>query len=243
MWALALIVAFGISLTVAMGATAVSATVDTAPVDTSTDASTDSGPVDTEAPTPSATPVDSTPSETATSADSIAQPNSTIDDGQEDSVSPWWWVVGGLVAFAAFAGIAYSLRRRNADETWARTASTTCDTGRALASTIASHLHEALTWDPPERVVHQRERFTTALRDAEANAPSAQLTELTTNVSARNDALNGTLDALTVGTPIVTAQESLVQPLHDLDEALTALEHEVTTVVYGAALPSTRTTG
>jgi hypothetical protein len=45
------------------------------------------------------------------------------------------------------------------------------------------------------------------------------------------------------GEPIGRAREALEPVLADLAEALTALEREATTVVYGAALPSTRTTG
>lgn len=235
--------AVGVSLAASVGATAVSATVD--PVDTSTDPSTTNDvPVDTEVPAPSTSPVDAAPTDTSAATDaSFGAPDQTLDAAQEDSVSPWWWVVGGLVAAAAAAGIASSLRRRSDDETWARSASTMCDTGRALAASIDAHLDEAVTWAPPERVAHQRARFTAYLRDAGEHAPSDDLAELAATLSARNDALGAAIDALSVGAPIDAARAVLEPPLADLAETLTALEHEATTIVYGAALPSSRTTG
>jgi len=238
-----MLVAVGVSLAVSVGATAVSAQVDTAPVDTATEASTDSVPVDTGAPSPSTTPVDSTATDTSLPTPTVVESDAPLDDDQEDSVSMWWWVVGGLVAVAAVAGIAFSLRRRTDEETWARTASATCDTGRALAASLESHLHDAATWAPPERVEHQRERFTVALHDDGADAPNAKLAELWASVSARNDALGRALDALEIGAPITAARDALAPPLDDLAAVLTALENEATTVVYGAALPSTRTAG
>jgi len=240
------VVAVGVSLAMSVGATAMSATVNTVPPGTAPEPtsrpSTDTVPVDTDAPSPSTTPVDSTSANTEVPTDSVAASDPTLDNEQEESVSLWWWVGGGLVAMAAVGGIAFSLRRRADDETWAHTASTTCDTGRALAATIESHLHEAAEWAPPERVEHQRERFTASLHQAD-DAPNAELIELWATVTARNDALGRALDALEIGTPIGTASDTLAPSLHDLAAALTALEHEAATVVYGAALPSTRATG
>jgi len=147
------------------------------------------------------------------------------------------------VAIAAVGGIMFSARRRTHDEQWARDVSTTCDTGRALAASVAEHLAEAPTWHPPERIGHQRERFTSSLAHAIRTAPNPELAALTNAVSERNDALGLALDALPIGAPIDLARHALGPALNDLAAALTPLEHEAAAVVYGASFPSTRTTG
>jgi len=179
----------------------------------------------------------------ATTDTGVSTPGADVDDEQQDSWSPWWWVLGGVMAVAAVGGIAFSARRRNDDESWARGASTTCDTGRALAASISEHLDDATAWSPPERIAHQRQRFTSFLVDSTEAAPNAALAELSTAIAKRNEELGVVLDSLAVGTPIHVARQALGPSLSELAEALTALEDEAASVVYGASLPSTRTTG
>jgi hypothetical protein len=192
--------------------------------------------IDADAPPPGTVAPDTTAADGST-------PTTDVADEEQDSVSPWWWVFGGVMAVAAVGGIAFGARRRNDGEVWARTASTTCDTGRALAASISEHLAEATAWSPPERIAHQRQRFTSYLLDSARTAPNAALAELSAAVATRNDELGGLLDSLAVGAPIDVARQTLGPSLIDLAKALTALENEAAIVVYGASIPSTRTTG
>ena len=56
-------------------------------------------------------------------------------------------------------------RRRTDDERWARTASTTCDTGRGTGREHRCPPGRSVDVGPPERVAHQRQRFLSCLDD------------------------------------------------------------------------------
>jgi len=207
-------------------------------------------PNDTTAPTsPVATPetvptTDDTPGETVATSPPVTaggQPTSVAD--QREDVSIWWWIGGGFVVAAAVFGVGYSLRRRTGVEDWARSASFACDTGRAMSLTVAARLGDPAPWVRPLRWSEQHERFTGLLAELSASLPERDFPELFDAVVAADAGLAATIDQLADGTPAETARAILQPALDDLATALTALEDEATITVFGASLPSSRTTG
>ncbi len=169
------------------------------------------------------------------------QPTSVAD--QREDVSIWWWIGGGFVAAAAVFGVGYSLRRRTGVEDWARSASFACDTGRAMSLTVAAQLAEPAPWVRPRRWSEQHERFSGLLAGLSSSLPERDFPELLGAVVAADEGLAAAIGQVADGTPAETARAVIQPALDHLAIALTALENEATTTVFGASLPSSRTTG
>jgi len=215
--------------------TAASAPVVAAPPDTAPPGS--SPPV----PEPSepARPEPTSPPETS------AVGNAPPDDGTEssggDQPAIGWWIGGLLVTVAAVSGILYSLRRRNDTEEWALQASVACDIGRATSFTLISQL-EAPVWSRPDRFVEQQQRFSDHLAELRGSVPGHDVEALLVEVTAANDRLRTAVEELPADAPIASARSILQPALDDLAVALDALEREASVTVFGATLPSSRST-
>ena len=172
-----------------------------------------------------------------------APPSPDSTDDADTNVSVWWWIGGVFVATAAVLGIGYSLRRRSDIEDWAREASVTCDIGRALSFTLTTVLDDATDWSRPARYTEQDRRFTERLTELGSTVPDLDFPDLLAAVGVANDQLRTAVSQLAEGSSIATARASLQPAIDNLAAALTSLEHEATIVVFGASLPSSRTTG
>ncbi len=168
-------------------------------------------------------------------------PADTVSTGT--SVSVWWWIGGALVAAGAALGMTYGVRRRTVTEDWARSASLTCDIGRAASLTLTTLLDAATVWSRPAHYTEQQQRFTEHVSDLRPTAPDHGIAEILTSVLAANDQLRSAVDRTPDGTPIESARTALRPALDDLATALCALEDEASAIVFGASLPSSRTTG
>ena len=173
-------------------------------------------------------------------------PGSTVEatsvDDDNQSVSIWWWIGGVAVAAAAAYGIAYSVRRRTATEDWARHASVACDIGRATSLTLIAQLDEQV-WSHPAQYTEQHQRFSDHLAELHSSVPDQDFPELLDVVTAANDRLSEAVEQLPDGAPITSARSTIEPAIDDLAIALDALERKASITVFGAALPSSRTTG
>ena len=185
-------------------------------------------------------PVASTP-DTAGVSSPTGEEISAADDNS--AVSIWWWIGGAAVAAAAVYGVAFSIRRRNDTETWARGASTACDIGRAMSLTLTTLLAEETVWSASGQYTDQQQRFRQHLHDLALSVPDADLPELLAGVTAADERLRSVVAQLADGTPIPAAREALQPAIDDLATALSSLEAEASTIVFGASLPSSRPTG
>jgi hypothetical protein len=165
----------------------------------------------------------------------------TIDD-DDRSVSIGWWIGGILVAAAAAFGIAYSLRRRTDIEEWARQASVACDIGRAMSLTLITQLDEPV-WSRPARYGEQHQRFSDHLIELHRSVPDRDFPELLDAITTADGRLSDAVGQLPEGAPIASARSAVEPAIDALGVALDALEHEASITVFGAALPSSRTTG
>lgn len=202
------------------------------------------------------TPVDSDASETSVASvpetapgtvpDTGEAPGSTVQttsvDEDDQPVSIGWWIGGVAVAAAAAYGIAYSLRRRTATEEWARRASVACDIGRATSLTLIAQLDEPV-WSHPARYTEQHRRFSDHLAELHGSVPDQDFPELLDAVRTANDRLSEAVDQLPDGAPIASARSTIEPAIDDLSIVLDALENKASIAVFGAALPSSRTTG
>ncbi len=190
------------------------------------------------------TTIDAPPADTAvTSPPATGDGGPTSVDDDRGDVSIWWWIGGGFVAAAAAYGLAYSLRRRTGVEEWARSASVACDIGRAMSLTVSSRLDDTTPWVRPVRWTEQHARFGGLLAELSSSVPERDFPELLAAVVAADASLVSAIDEVADGTPTETARTVLQPALDVLGTALTALEHEATITVFGASLPSSRTTG
>lgn len=180
------------------------------------------------------------PATTLEPAATIVIDNAVVDAADETPVSPWWWVVGIAIAVLAGFGIAYSLRRRGSDESWARDASVACDSGRAMALTLSAQLDTADTWSLPARYVEQHQRFSAALGDLADSATDAEFIRLLSAVRTDDEHLRSVVAAVRPGTEADLARAALRPALDELATSLSALEREATIAVFGTALPSSR---
>ena len=215
------------------------------PNDTTAPTSPDTRPDTTPDTGPDTIPTtDDPPAETvSTSPSATAGDGATSIEDQRGDVSIWWWIGGGFVAAAAVYGVAYSLRRRTGVEDWARSASLACDVGRAMSLTVVSRLDDGTPWVRPVRWSEQQERFDQLLSELSSSVPERDFPELLDAVIAADAGLVAAIDQVVDGTPAETARALLQPSLDDLATALTALEQHATTTMFGASLPSSRTTG
>jgi len=217
---------FGVPGT-ASGAMPRSVPIDSAPIETSVATTTDAGPTTV----PDAT--DDAPSPATDTAD--------VDD-DDRSVSIGWWIGGIVVAAAAAFGIAYSLRRRTDTEEWARRAAVVCDIGRATSLTLIAQLDEPV-WSRPPRYDEQHRRFDGGLTELHRSVPDRDFPELLDAVIAADDALTAAVGRVADGATIASARSTIEPAIDDLSTALDALEQGASIAIFGAALPSSRTTG
>ncbi len=147
-----------------------------------------------------------------------------------------------VVAAAAAYGIAYSLRRRTGTEEWARQASVACDIGRAASLTLIAQLDEPV-WSHPARYAEQQQRFSRHLAELHGSVPDHDFPELLDAVTAAAGRLHTAVEELPEGASISVARSEVEPAIDDLAIALDALEHEASITVFGATLPSSRTTG
>lgn len=209
-----------------------------APPDTSPPASVaTSAPVET-------SPDQTTPAETPPPESVPVTSNADVTDFDDDnqSVSIGWWIGGVVVAAAAAYGIAYSLRRRTTTEEWARHASVACDIGRATSLTLIAQLDEPV-WSHPARYTEQHQRFSEHLTELHGSLPDQDFSELLDAVTAAAGRLHTAVEELPDGASIALARSTIEPVIDDLAITLDALEHEASITVFGATLPSSRTTG
>jgi hypothetical protein len=180
--------------------------------------------------------------DTASDDTDTAPGGDTLVDDDDTSVSIGWWIGGVAVAAVAAYGIAYSLRRRTVTEDWARHASVACDIGRATSLTLLTQLDEPV-WSHPPRYTEQHQRFSDHLTELHRSVPDQDFPELLDAVTAANERLSDAVGQLPDGAPIEMARSSIEPAIDDLAAALDALENQASITVFGATLPSSRTTG
>jgi hypothetical protein len=146
-----------------------------------------------------------------------------------------------IVAAAAAYGIAYSLRRRTSTEEWARHASVACDIGRAASLTLIAQLDEPV-WSRPARYTEQQQRFSRHLAELDGSVPDQDFPELLDAVTAAAGRLHTAVDELPDGAPIAVARSTVEPAIDGLAIALDALERQASVTVFGATLPSSRST-
>jgi hypothetical protein len=185
---------------------------------------------------------DTRPDVEATSPPVPAGGDTTSAAGDRSDVSTWWWIGGGLVAVAAVVGVARSLRRRTGIEEWARSASLACDTGRAMSLVVANRLDDSAPWVRPDRWADRHDQFDALLSELTSSVPERDFPQLLADVVAADARLSVAMDQVPDGTPIEAARATLQPALDGLADALTALEREARLTVFGATLPSSRTT-
>ncbi len=122
------------------------------------------------------------------------------------------------------------------------TASAACDVGRAMSLTVSNRLDERAPWTRPDRWADQHGRFDGLLSELSTSVPERDFPQLLDDVVAADARLGAAMDQVSDGAPIDAARTVLEPALDGLADALTALEREATITVFGATLPSSRTT-
>ena len=112
-----------------------------------------------------------------------------------------------------------------------------------MSLTVSTRLDDPAPWMQPVRYGEQHQRFRAQLHELGSSVPDQDFPALLGAVVDADTQLESSLAAVAEGSAIETARAAVQPALDELAAAIGALEHESTNTVFGASLPSSRTTG